>query len=228
MKAILFDLDDTLYPEIDYVKSGFRAVARYLSVTFSFDQDRLADKMFMLLQKHGRGRVFDILLDELGVYSPERISLLVYLYRCHQPVIHLYKDTIPTFQSLRYLDLQIGIITDGMGSVQRRKIAALGLEALVDVVLYTDELGKEHWKPSTVPYCVSLELCRVEPIDAAYIGDNPLKDFAGANTLGMTTIQIDRQQTGESFPVEGFAHASRAKYMVNGLQDILPIIAAKE
>ena len=39
VKAVVFDLDDTLYPEISFVKSGFRVVAGYLGPRFGFDQE---------------------------------------------------------------------------------------------------------------------------------------------------------------------------------------------
>lgn len=228
MRAVLFDLDDTLYPEIEYVKSGFGAVARYLGARVAFDAEVLLDRMLALLQRDGRGKVFDTLLDELGIYMPQRVSLLLYLYRSHRPVIRLYDDAQITLRELRQHGLQIGIITDGMGAVQRRKVAALGLNRLTDIILCTDELGREYWKPSLVPYQVALEYLDVEPAEAAYVGDNPQKDFHGANLLDMMTIQIARQVASPAAQAHGVKGAMLAQVVIAGLQEIMPMIGDKK
>ena len=151
MKAVLFDLDNTLYPEIEFVKSGFRTVARYLSSRFDMNEDSLFTQMLDILERDGRGKVFDNLLYELGLYQEERIKLLVYLYRSHKPSISPYRDCVLTFEHLKHWGMRLGILTDGMASVQRNKIAALGLEDVLDAIMCTDELGSEYWKPSVVP-----------------------------------------------------------------------------
>ena len=96
MKAVIFDLDDTLYPEIEYVKSGFEIVANYLVSKYGFKKKDLIKRMLTILDKQGRGRIFNILLEDLGIYSQDMVMLLVYLYRSHNPTIGLFKDVLPT------------------------------------------------------------------------------------------------------------------------------------
>ena len=226
MKAVLFDLDDTLYPEIEFVKSGFRAVVRYLSSRYHFNEDYLFTQMLDILQRDGRGKVFDSLLRNLALYTEEKVKLLVYLYRSHCPTIHLYEDVLPTLEQLRRCDMHLGIVTDGIASVQRNKIAALGLENLFDVIICTDELGREHWKPSTIPYKVALDLLQVTPLEAIYVGNDPSKDFIGSNSIGMLTIQVKRQIQQEPMP-DKIPELAGAKFVVKGLEEILPIIGEK-
>ena len=73
-----------------------------------------------------------------------------------------------------------GIITDGYLVAQKRKVAALGLEQLVDYVVYSDEFGRDHWKPSSVPYLIMMKMTGCTGPDCSYVSDNPLKDFVTA------------------------------------------------
>lgn len=226
MKAVLFDLDDTLYSEMEFVKSGFRAVSRYLASRHHLNEDVLFTQMLDILQRDGRGRVFDSLLHSLGLYSEGEVRLLVYLYRTHRPTIHLYEGALPTLGLLKDRGMLVGILTDGMASIQRRKIATLGLESLFDVIVCTDELGRECWKPSTVPYKIVLNLLHVSPLEAVYVGDDPSKDFIGPNSMGMLTIQVKRRMQQGSVR-EVIPEAAGAKFVVEGLEQILPIIGGK-
>jgi len=223
VKAVLFDLDNTLYSEIEFVKSGFRAVARYLSSTYNFPADFLFTQMFDILQRDGRGKVFDSLLYNLDIYTEERVKLLVYLYRSHRPNIYLYNDALLTLNQMKHHDLRLGLVTDGMASVQRNKLAALSLESLFDIIICTDELGRECWKPSTVPYKIALDLLQVSPLEAVYVGDDPTKDFLAPNSIGMLTIQVNRQTLPNSMP-DTIPETANARFVVNGLGEIFSII----
>lgn len=226
MKAVLFDLDDTLYPEIDYVKSGFRVVASHLNSKFLLDENEVFSQMLEILNREGRGKVFDTLLEYFGIFTEVQLCLLVYLYRTHNPEIHLFEDTLSTLDCLRQMGLYLGIITDGMASVQRGKVSALGLDNLVDIVIYTDELGREYWKPSSIPYQIAIDLLDVKPSDAVYVGDNIEKDFLGANDLGMMTIQIKRQIEVNS-TTKSKHRTKSAKYIIRELKEIIAIIEGK-
>ena len=224
--AVLFDLDDTLYPEIEFVKSGFRAAARYLSLRYHFSEDSLVKQMLDILRRDGRGKIFDTLLRYLGLYTEEKVRLLVYLYRSHRPTIHLYKDVLPTLECLRRYGTRLGIITDGMASVQKNKIAALGLNNLFGVIVYTDELGKNCWKPSAIPYKIALELLEARPSEAVYVGDSPSKDFLAPNSMGMLTIQVNRQMC-QNLKEESIPKAAAARFVIKSLKQLLPIIGGE-
>lgn len=225
MKAVLFDLDNTLYPEIEFVKSGFRTVARYLSSRYHFDESALFTQMLHILQRDGRGKVFDTLLHKLNLYTEERVKLLVYLYRSHCPTICLYEDTLPTLEYLRRRGMLLGIVTDGMASVQRNKITALGLDKLFDVIICTDEMGKECWKPSVIPYKAALDFLQVRSSEATYVGDDTSKDFLGPNSLGMLTIQVNRSMQKNSIDI--ISGATKAKFVVKELREILAIVEGR-
>jgi putative hydrolase of the HAD superfamily len=223
MKAVLFDLDDTLYTELDFVRSGFRAVARVLAERWGGHETRLFERLWDILEEQGRGRVFDTILNEVasGPRTDDGVRLLTFVYRSHRPTLTLAPQTQPTLTALRDAGVKLGIVTDGLGTVQRNKIAALGLDPLVDVIVCTDEIGREWWKPSTTPFNVALALLGVEARDAAYVGNDPGKDFAGPNSLGMRTIQIGTW--GKDTPIPD---AYKAQHYVNTLDEVLPLVAS--
>ncbi|KJR42564.1 haloacid dehalogenase [Candidatus Magnetoovum chiemensis] len=223
MKAVLFDLDDTLYPEIDFVRSGFRAVDAFFAKRYNFSCGFLYDQMLNILNRDGRGSVFNTLLEDLGLFSIEKLNLMIYLYRSHLPSLKLYDEAIEVLEKFKKDGLGIGIITDGMASVQKNKIKSLGLESFVDIILYTDKLGREFWKPSVVPFQIALEIIHVEPQDAIYVGDNREKDFLGPNSIGMTSVYINRQS---ELPVADKENLNKAlpSYVIANLKDLYTII----
>ena len=188
MKSIIvFDLDDTLYEELSFVSSGFRAVAHFLEKKWRVE----ADEAYQYMQKRlagGRGHVFDDLLEQFGIFSRRAVRQCLTVYRLHQPNISLYPDADACLARLK--DYPLYIVTDGNKLVQQSKIKALGLANRVHRCLVTHRFGICHAKPS--PYCF-LKICeweRVEPEQVVYIADNPNKDFVGVKPLGFKTVRV--------------------------------------
>lgn len=192
LQAVLFDLDNTLYPEEEFVTGGFRAVAEFLAKYKNGDADTLQKRMLHLLHAQGRRRVFNTLLAELNLDSPVWLRTLVLLYRSHRPAVQLFPGVEVALAGLKARGLRLGLVTDGAASVQRRKIAALDLDRHMDVIVCTDELGAGCAKPSTVPFEVALTLLGVASNQAAYLADDTSKDFAGPNRLGIQSVQVGR------------------------------------
>lgn len=191
IKFVVFDLDDTLYPELEFVKSGFRAVAPVLSRWLEISRQeayRILWEEFNNCRKH----VFDLVLRRYNCWSSEKVSFLLAVYRSHLPRIGLYPDARSILSWLREKGYRVGILTDGYFFVQRQKIRALRLEYHVDEIIFTDLLGREFWKPHPRPFELVLDKAGCPADQAVYVGDNPLKDFLGAKKVGMRTIQIKR------------------------------------
>jgi putative hydrolase of the HAD superfamily len=67
---------------------------------------------------------------------------------------------------------------------------ALDLDRFFDAIVFTDDLGREAWKPSPEPFVIIADRLGIRAPEAVYIADNPLKDFLGPRSLGMRTIRI--------------------------------------
>jgi putative hydrolase of the HAD superfamily len=219
--AVLFDLDDTLYCEHDYVRSGFKAVADRLHLIYSgLNSDELYMEMIHLWEKEGRGKIFNRIVEMYDL--PIEPTELVKVYREHQPVLRLYEDAKRLIEILVKMNIPRGIITDGIQVVQRAKIKALGLESRFHCVIVTDEWGKECWKPSPIPYKKAMEFFKYQAERFVYIGDNPHKDFISAKKMGFLTIRIVRE-TGDFMGVK-LSPEYEADIIIHNLDELFPFI----
>lgn len=177
--GVVFDLDDTLYAEREYVFSGFTAVANYLGNT------EYADKLRNYFEA---GKLpLDELLSEIKRQDKKAECLTI--YREHSPKISLFQGIPDLLKALRVANIRIGIITDGRAIGQRAKINALGLPALVDDIIITDELGGVKFrKPNSISFRIMQTKWQIPFEEMIYIGDNPEKDFNAPRQLGMHTM----------------------------------------
>ena len=189
MKAVIFDLDQTLYPEADFVRSGFRAVAAHLAAHCGGSAETLAEEMESILWSEGRGRVFDQLHSRHGWGARVAPETLLHLYRTHVPELRMHADAADLLASLAG---PLGIVTDGHPTEQHNKIAALGLASRFSAIVCTADIGPHAAKPAATGYRVCLERLGVAPEDTAYVGDDAAKDFAAPRALGMRTVRVAR------------------------------------
>ncbi len=190
--ALVFDLDDTLFPEREFVQGGFAAVDRWLQgdhAVFGFEPE--ARRLFA---EGLRGRIFDEALRRLGVDGAQTlVPRMVAVYRGHRPQLELFPDAQWALGHFRGR-CKLGLITDGYAGTQRNKVAALGLGEGFEAIVFTDDLGRENWKPSPIPFQGLMETLGCPGSACVYVGDNPAKDFLAPNRLGWRTIQVAREE----------------------------------
>lgn len=221
IRAVFLDVDDTLYPERDYVISGIDAVSEFLAshsdVTLGVEKKDISARLLTLLDEK-RGDLFDRMRNLLGFQTPS-VSTLVHVYRTHRPTLSLCSDVVPALDRLTKAGIRLGIITDGKATVQRKKIEALGLGQLVETIICSDDLLAGSGKPSTVPFEVALCYLQVTPDEAIYIGDDLSKDFIGPRRLGMRTIRIDRSLPHPLQPRTDFPESHQADITCRDLSE---------
>ncbi len=122
IKVVVFDLDDTLYNEIEYVKSGFKEVSNYFSNKFKLDKNLIYDYMIQDLEKNGRGKIFDNMLENFKIYSKENIKKAIFIYRTHKPNIVLPQESIEVLRYYNSLNIPLYIVTDGILLAPREKM----------------------------------------------------------------------------------------------------------
>jgi putative hydrolase of the HAD superfamily len=219
IKAVVFDMDDTLFKEMDYVLSGFSAVDQWLKETQGLiGFYKLAVELF---NKGERKYIFNQVLESLGVrYNKNFICQLIDVYRNHTPIISLFEDAKYVLNNLQG-SIKIGLITDGYLSSQKQKFDALGIHEKFDTVIFTDELGREHWKPNPLPYeqvCLKLECL---PSECIYIGDNVNKDFVTAKKLGWLTVHINRNEG--IYTKAKVSYEYEADYQIHNMKELFNI-----
>jgi putative hydrolase of the HAD superfamily len=192
IRAALFDLDDTLYRERDFVDGGFRAVADFLAPELRRSATAIAAELCAIHDRDGRGRVFDRLLTSNGSgEDPDLVQACVLVYRAHRPHLVPLPDVLDTLHELRARGVRTGLVSDGDAGVQRRKLEALPeVRDLLDQIVLTDELGAAYRKPSPTPFRVACRLLGIPPSEAVYVANDPRKDFHGARVAGLATIRV--------------------------------------
>lgn len=190
-QAVVFDLDDTLYPERDFVLSGFRAVADWADTHLGIQQNRGYADLCKLYESGVRGDTFNRWLAAHGHLDAAMPDKLIQVYRQHTPLLTPFSDVAPLLHRLQGY-YRLGLVSDGYLDVQRRKLLALGIGHYLDAIVFSDEWGREAWKPSTRPFQVVLQRLAIPAATAIYVADNPLKDFLGARQVGMFTVRIQR------------------------------------
>jgi putative hydrolase of the HAD superfamily len=191
LALVAFDLDDTLYPERAFVRSGFRVVSEYLQRESLTTRPLLAE-LEAGFDSGVRDFAFDRALKIAGVVpEPALIRRLVEIYRSHclpegpvKPDIQLYPDAERALGRMRIRGVRLGLVTDGPLAAQQAKVDALGLGRLMDAMILTDEWGKRFWKPNPRAFREMADRLALDPRDCVYVADNPEKDFAGPETAG--------------------------------------------
>lgn len=192
IKAVVFDLDDTLISEKEYIKSGYRHIAEVVSQRFNFNKDQVYIDLFQLFKKSPHN-VFNRLYEKYNIeYSKDMIIDLLNEYRGHFPNIEFYDDVLPCLNELKRLGVKIGIITDGYAIAQRQKLIAVEADKYFDEIIVTDELGREYWKPHPKAFQIIKERFEVSFDEMVYVGDNPEKDFYISTIYPIKTIRILR------------------------------------
>jgi len=189
-RCVAFDIDDTLYLERDYVRSGLRAVGercrRELGIEGFFDR---AVEAF---DAGVRRTIFDHVLATYGIEDRlELVRSLVDVYRSHDPEIRLAPDALDCLERL-HGHVALAAVSDGPSTSQHAKAMALGLRAWLDPILITEDLGPEYWKPNARAFQLVQTETGCMGGQCVYVADNPGKDFAGPKALGWKTVRIRR------------------------------------
>ena len=185
-RALIFHLDDTLYRERRFALSGFRAVAASVARTHGVPID---DGFRVLVEalRHGRRATAFQALSELAGLDQPRAEDLRAIYRAHQPALRLSAVARDVLARVRP-SWRVGVLTNGLPAVQRNKVAALGLEPLVDQIIYAHEAGSG--KPDPAVFALACRSLGVSPVRAVMAGDDPWCDVDGARRAGLRVIRL--------------------------------------
>lgn len=192
IRGIAFDLDDTLVPEADYVRSGFAAVAAAVSASPE-ERAELTRWLVEAFDAGIRGDTFDRLRARYPeVASRATTTQMVAVYREHVPDIALPAESRTTVERLVGAGLRLGVVTDGPAASQSAKARALGLERWFEPIILTDTLGPGLGKPHVAAFEAVAADWGLPGASLAFVGDNPRKDFAGPRRLGWRTVRLRR------------------------------------
>jgi putative hydrolase of the HAD superfamily len=221
IKAIIFDLDDTLISEEEYIISGYKHVSKFLSERVNLNEEEIYQQL-MLLFSQSPVNVFNRFYDELNIsYSSSDIMEIVELYRKHLPSIHFFNDVLLCIESLKNKSIKIGIITDGYAISQRQKLKAVHAYDYFEEIIITDELGRSFWKPHPLSFEEMRKKLNVEFNEMVYVGDNPQKDFYISALYPIRTVRINREKS--IYLQKEYFKGTKENYLINSLNELLGV-----
>lgn len=223
-KVVVFDLDDTLYKESDFLKSGYRKVAELVEKRFHLDAREVYERLYDWYVKGENP--FVCLNDTYGLDNP--IGDYLNVYRFHHPAISLTTETIDVLNNLKEMDVALGIITDGREITQKQKVEALGLtEWINEDSIFINE-NPTYFKPNHWSFDRLMLHCYEQypnkELTFYYVGDNPEKDFIAPNELGWVTVCLLDNGSNihkQSFDIE---EIKQPKYKISDIKELIRII----
>ena len=196
-KAVLWDLDDTLYSRRAAAEKVFPGMLKehlYPSAPTSFLKEAAAYMMTKVKRNTMiHEDVFTALIEKYPPELPYVRDRCIDHYYLHFPeFVELFPVSIPILKKLRAAGIKTGLITNipqERVSPQWAKIQALGLPELMDIVIVSGELGIHKPDPRIFEYAAAQ--LGVQPDDCIFVGDDPETDIAGAINAGMEAVWLD-------------------------------------
>ena len=193
LECLIFDMDGTLYDEIDYYKSGFRSVAEVIAdKANALNCEIIFNTLWDIFTSGNHTTTFNAALARLDIaYDEKFIRRLILDIRCHKPGLILPDETKTVLETLQagYI---LALLTDGFLPAQKLKVQALDIEKYFQYLIYTEEIGREYWKPCQVGFEKILNHFDVAGTSCVYVGDDLKKDFIAPNKLGFKTVHLIR------------------------------------
>jgi putative hydrolase of the HAD superfamily len=191
LRAIGFDLDNTLFDQGQHMRSFFREAAPRIADRSGVPSSR-AENELLRVWKHRTShfpRLFNEVLESLGIDDQVLVRELVALYHDHRATLSTFAGVPEMLVRLRGR-FSLFLITDGNSAMQRMKIESLDLMAAFDEVVLTGDFGKEWAKPAPHAFRRVMDRFGGDSSQYVYVGDNPVCDFYPARQLGMRTVRV--------------------------------------
>jgi putative hydrolase of the HAD superfamily len=189
IKGVLFDLDGTLYDRDALAQILFEQQYRaFTSELRGISRERFLRDVHEMDQ-HGHGDKasgYARLVRSWQLDDALALQLLEHFLTTYVGLCVPSEETANTLSQLRARGLKLGVITNGQGPLQRRKLAALALADSFDVILVSGEEGVR--KPDAEIFRRALGQLGVAAGDAMFVGDHPVADVEGAYRAGLLAV----------------------------------------
>ncbi|MGI9520919.1 MAG: HAD family hydrolase [Hyphomicrobiaceae bacterium] len=222
---LIFDLDDTLYPERQFAHSGFRAIGQWAALRWQRAElaQEMSEDMEQLLRDGQLGTLFKTALDKhTPSHTADDLMAAQTIYRTHDPEISLYEDA---HHAIAHFINQapMGLITDGSTDMQSTKVRALGIEDRFQEIIFTHEGGgRAYHKPHPWSF-EKMETAMGGPSNRfLYVGDNAKKDFVVPNARGWTSVQVRRP--GSIHDQTAVTPGGAPRYVIRSLRELRALI----
>ncbi len=206
IKAVFFDLDNTLYDYDSCHKKSLNACYKVFKTkvkgltklkfvqAFNNAKKEIKNELVGTASSHNRVLYFQRMVEKLiGTFE---VNLILKLYSTYWNTLlkdmKMFSDAIKVFDFLTKNKIKIVIVTDLTAHIQMRKIKQLKITKYVDSVVTSEEVGMD--KPNPEMFLLALNRVNLLPSDVIMVGDNEERDVEGANEVGMYTVLITKKK----------------------------------
>lgn len=203
IKAVVFDIDNTLYDYDTCNKKAMECLLEYACEQYNISKQQfetffenartsVKEQLGDTAAAHNRMLYMQRFLEGMG-YKPVMGALDLYnvYWECMLQNMVLYPYVIPLLNELKHREIKIALLTDLTAHIQHRKIMCLGLESYVDALVTSEEAGKE--KPAKEAFALIMNKVGVAYDEMLIIGDDSKKDIKGAENVGMHGILFRKE-----------------------------------
>ena len=195
IKAVIFDLDNTLYNFDAANEFGIRALAAYTEPVFGWDyprmkdlyeesREKLTERMGDVGSAHNRLLRFQNLLEEKKLpLHPHALEMAKAYWRGVLDNMAPSPGAREIMEELRRMGVRIGLGTDMTAYMQYEKLIRLGLMEYMDFIVSSEEAGTD--KPGNAFFMLCARKAGCLPGECLFIGDNIVRDYGGAAAAGM-------------------------------------------
>ena len=194
IKAVLFDLDSTLYDRDDVYVNLLPTFKRFYAdrLARGMDDETLlrllcrTDRVGSYLNRGWPGILEKQIEAGLWANAPTADELLDFIHAHFADAVRPWPDAAPLMETLKKQGYKLGLVTNGPEDFQTLKAKKTGLYDLFDCVLTSGAEGRAKPHPQIFVHALSLLGCRAE--EAVFVGDSPVADVCGARGVGMHAV----------------------------------------
>ena len=210
IKVVGFDLDNTIYSELDY----FVSLLVSCSNQIGYDSSALSE--FNKIYYPRKDDLFKSFLERIDKYSDKNKNFLYQTYKSKNVPIRLENEKKVLLNQIKK-KYKTCILTNGNVIVQKNKVKNLGINNLFDKIFYAREEGEKFEKPSNIAFKKITDYFKCQSNEVIFIGDSVIKDIYGAGRFGMVTV------LNTEFSFE-FVNSSVANYLIKNLSELKRIL----
>lgn len=220
IKAVLFDLDNTLIDFMEMKKESCRsAIKAMIDAGLALDEEKAFKQLFKLYKVHGieHQRIFQKFLKKvMGKIDYRILAQGITAYRRAQTGFLIpYPHVRKTLLKLKEKGLKLGIVSDAPRMKAWLRLAEMNLTEFFDVVVTLGD--SKRFKPSKMPFNKALRKLAIAPEEILFVGDNPKRDILGAKKVGLKTVLA---KYGQTFPSKGI----KADFVIHDIQELIKLV----
>lgn len=232
LKAIFFDIDDTLYSTTEFAEMARRnAIENMIGAGLQMHKDDAYRELTEVIQEFTSNHPahFDKFLSRIPKHYYENTNPAILVaagivgyHDTKHRYLAAYEDVIDVLKRLHaHTDLMLGIITAGLEIKQAEKVWRLGIYPYIDprAIFISDQIGIS--KPNPKLYQRACREMDIRAPQAMYVGDNWPHDVDPPNEIGMITVLSRRG--GRHINARG---TTQPDYEIHNFWDLLEILAS--